>query len=132
MKKILLVFLPVALVFFATQTTGAEDRLQTCTLTKAFECTSEDGCVEVSLEDMALPNMIKIDLKAKTIKSLDNTVTREPTKIAKITRLKEMTILQGTELRGWSIALGNASKDLMLSVAGDGEGFIVFGSCKKP
>jgi len=38
-----------------------------------------------------------------------------------------MVVLHGTELRGWSTALGEGSGDLTPSVAGDGEGFIVFG-----
>jgi len=39
-----------------------------------------------------------------------------------------MVVLHGTELRGWSTALGEGSGALTPSVAGDG-GVIVFGIC---
>jgi hypothetical protein len=37
--------------------------------------------------------------------------------------------MHGTELRGWSMALGEDSGNLTLSASGDGEGFVVFGVC---
>jgi hypothetical protein len=37
--------------------------------------------------------------------------------------------MHGTEVRGWSISLGEDSGNLTLSASGDGEGFIVFGFC---
>jgi hypothetical protein len=132
MKRIAFILVSILLFFLPTHAAAADDHVQICALTTAFECTSESGCNEVSLEDMALPRFVKIDLKAKRLESLDKKVNREPTKIATITRLEEMTILQGTEQRGWSIALGDNSGDLMLSVSGDGEGLVVFGSCVKP
>jgi hypothetical protein len=71
---------------------------------------------------------VRIDLKNKTITSLDKAVPRI-SKIAVIDRLKGMVVMHGTELRGWSMALGEDSGNLTLSASGDGEGFVVFGSC---
>lgn len=113
------------------QVASAEDNIRTCALTKAFECTSEDGCKEWSIQEMALPRFIRIDLKAKTIKSLDKDVVRE-SKFKDMDRLEGMLVLHGTEQRGWSMALGENSRDLTLSASGDGESFVVFGSCMNP
>jgi hypothetical protein len=132
MKKIAFVLISVSIFFLSTHATAADDHIQICALKAAFECTSASGCNEVSLEDMALPSFVRIDLKAKRIESLDKKVTRDPTKIVTITRLEGMTILQGTEQRGWSIALGDNTGSLMLSVSGDEEGLVAFGSCVKP
>jgi hypothetical protein len=107
--------------------TAAEDSI-ICTLTRAHDCSPEDGCVEVSIDQMALPRFVRIDLKSKTITSLDKEIPRY-TQIATIDRLEGMTVMHGTELRGWSIALGEDSGYLTLSASGDGEGFVVFGVC---
>jgi hypothetical protein len=113
------------------QVASAEDTIRTCALTKAFECTSEDGCKEWSIQEMALPRFIRIDLKAKTIKSLDKDVARESS-FKNMDRLEGMLVLQGTEQRGWSMALGENSNSLTLTASGDGESFVVFGSCMNP
>jgi hypothetical protein len=132
MKRYLMAFFTIAMVFWSACTMAADDQAQICALTKAFECANDSGCNEVTIDDMGLPRFVRIDQKAKTIESLDKGVNRQSTKIATITRLEGLTILQGIEKRGWSIALGDDSRDLMLSAVGEGSGFVVFGSCMKP
>ena len=117
----------IAITVGANNVIAEDTDVRTCALTKVLECTPEEGCKERTLQDMALPRFVQIDLKAKTMKSLDKTVQRS-SKIASVERLEGFTVLHGTEKRGWTMALGD-SGDLTLSVAGDGEGFIVFGSC---
>ncbi len=115
------------LVGSAGISTAAEDTI-TCSLARAYECTPDQGCKAWTMEEMALPNFVRIDLKAKTITSLDKAVA-QTSKIAAIDRLEGLIVMHGTEMRGWSIAMGEESGDITLSVAGDGEGFIVFGKC---
>lgn len=111
----------------------AEDgTTRTCALTKAYECTSQDGCKEWTIQEMALPRFILINLKAKTITSLDKDIPRTPTNIAGIDKLEGIISLHGTEMRGWNMALGEDSAALTLSATGDDEAFIVFGSCMNP
>jgi len=124
-------FLFASFVFFISlpvQVARGDDNSRTCALTKAFECTMQDGCRESSIKEMALPRFIRIDLKAKTIKSLDKDITRESS-FKNVDRLEGILVLHGTELRGWSMAIGEKSNDLTLSASGDGESFIAFGSC---
>lgn len=110
------------------QAASGDDNFRTCALTKAFECTSANGCRESTVQEMALPRFILIDLKAKIIKSLDKDITRE-TRFKEMDRLDGLLVLHGTEQRGWSLALGEKSNDLTLTASGDGESFVVFGSC---
>ena len=80
---------------------------------------------------MALPRFVRIDLKSNTITSLDKDIART-TKIASVERLEGLTVMHGTELRGWTIALAEQTGALTLSAAGESEAFIVFGSCITP
>jgi hypothetical protein len=74
---------------------------------------------------------VRVDLASKTITSLDKEMERT-TKIATVERLEGVVVLHGTEVRGWSITLGEESGNLSLSASGDGESFVAFGSCMKP
>ncbi len=115
----------------AGQAAAADTDTRTCSLTQAYQCTSEDGCEESSVQDVALPRFIKIDLKAKVIKSLDKNIARE-TRFREIDRVQGMIVLHGTEQRGWSMALGEDSGALTLTASGDDESFVIFGSCISP
>lgn len=117
-----------ALILAGSGVCSAAEDTFTCAFTKAFECSKDEGCKAWSIDEMSLPNFVRIDLKGKTITSLDKTVA-QTSKIATIERLEGLVVMHGTEQRGWSIALGEESGDISLSVAGDGEGFIVFGKC---
>jgi hypothetical protein len=128
-EEIIMARLPV--VLFTIQVASAEDTKRTCALMKAFQCTSENGCREASVQEMELPRFIQIDLKDKTIQSLDKKVARV-TRFKDMDRVEDMLVLHGTEKRGWSMAMGETSGDLTLSASGDGESFVVFGSCMNP
>ncbi len=119
-------------LFFAAPTLAAEDNGRVCALTRAYECTIDGECNAWTIEEMALPRFVRIDLAENSIISLDKTVNRDDTRIAQIKELEGMTVLQGVEQRGWSIALGKESGSLTLSAAGEGNGFIVFGYCMNP
>lgn len=110
---------------------SGEDTIRTCAFTRAYECTPDEGCREWSLQDLDIPRFIRIDMKAKTITSLDKDIVRE-SRFSAFERLEGMLVVHGAEKRGWSLALGEKSNDLTLSASGDGESFIVFGSCMGP
>jgi hypothetical protein len=125
-----LIFL-TGILISASQAVAADSDTRICSLTKAYECTSEDGCREWSIQEVALPRFIRIDLKAKTIKSLDKDIARE-TRFRETDRLQGMLVLHGTEQRGWSMAVGEETGNLTLSASGDDESYVVFGSCITP
>ena len=128
MNRYITVFFALLMLAGTGSVCAAAEETFTCALTRAYDCFPDEGCKEWSMDDMALPRFVRIDLNGKTITSLDKTVA-QTTKIAAIDRLEDLVVLHGTELRGWSIALGVESGDLTLSASGDGEGFIVFGFC---
>ena len=132
MKRLLSVVFGIMILSgasLALATTG--DKL-TCSLTKAYSCTSDEGCAAVALQDMELPRFISIDFGTKVITSLDKSVPREETRFASVDKLSGLTVLHGVEKRGWSLAIGEESGDLTLSASGDGDSFTVFGSCIMP
>ena len=128
MARISALFLGLALFFGALQVMAADGDIRTCALTKGLECVPDKGCVEWTMQEMALPRFVRIDLNSKTITSLDKEVSRT-SKIASVERLEGLIVLHGTEQRGWSMALATDSGDFTLSASGESEGFIVFGSC---
>jgi len=122
----------LAFLLLAVSAVAAEENQRLCALTRAYECTVGGECGELTIEEMALPHFVRIDLDKRSIIALDRKVQRDDTKIIQIKDLEEITVLQGVEQRGWSIALGKESGNLTLSAAGDGHGFIVFGVCMNP
>ncbi len=131
MAKLPVVVFTLAILISAFQVASAEDTKRTCALTKAYQCTSENGCKEASIQEMQLPRFIQIDLKNKTMNSLDKKVARV-THFKDIDHVEDMLVLHGTEKRGWSMTMGETSGNLTLSASGDGESFVVFGSCINP
>ena len=131
MARFTALFFATAILIGAAQAAVADENIRTCALTRAFECTPDDGCQESTISEMGLPRFVRIDLKNKTITSLDKNISRT-TKIAAVERLERITVLHGVELRGWSITLGNDSGSFALSASGDDEAFVVFGSCMNP
>jgi hypothetical protein len=127
MKYITAVCALMILLGTSNVSTAAEDNI-TCALTRVFGCLPDEGCTEWTTDEMAIPRFVRIDLKSKTITSLDKAIARN-SKITAIDRLERLIVLHGTELRGWSIALGEDTGNITLSASGDGEGFIVFGFC---
>jgi len=120
-------------IFTGASLAGAADiNTYTCTLVKAFECTTTYGCQEWSVIEMALPRFVRVDLNAKTIISLDKEIPRDPTKIAALEKMDGMIVFHGIEQRSWSMTIGEGSGNLALTALGDGEILSVFGSCISP
>jgi hypothetical protein len=128
MARIIALFFACTIVLGAIQAVAADENIHTCALIKAYECTSDDGCVAWTIPEMGLPRFVRINLKEKTLVSLDKEITRT-TKLTTVERLDKITVLQGIELRGWTIALGNDAGSFTLTAAGNDEAFIVFGNC---
>lgn len=131
MARISALLISLVAFFGAIPAMAADGDIRTCALNKAIECVPDEACVEWTMRAMALPRFVRIDLKAKTITSLDKEISRN-SKISSVERRDGLIILHGTEERGWSMALDESSGDFTLSASGENEGFIVFGSCMSP
>jgi len=110
---------------------AAQGEVRTCALSQGLECLPGEGCQEWTMEDLSLPRFVRVDLKARTMTSLDKEFPRS-TKIVSVESLEGMTVLHGTEQRGWSMAIDDNSGDFTLSASGSGVAFVVFGSCLTP
>ncbi len=106
MARITPLLLAAALLCTVVPAMAEDGATRTCALTKAFECTSQDGCKEWTIQEMALPRFILINLKTKTITSLDKDIPRTPTTIATIDKLEGIIALHGSEMRGWKHGTG--------------------------
>jgi hypothetical protein len=130
MAKTCALLLALALLAGAHEAVAARGPL-TCALNKVIACSPDSGCDESSAQDAALPRFVRLDIAAKKLVSLDKEVNRTSS-ISTIEQLSGLTVMHGTDLRGWTLALDEETGDITLSAAGPSEGFVVFGSCMMP
>lgn len=103
-----------------------------CALMHAMECTQKEGCKEVSVEDVNLPEFLVIDFNKKTIESVE-----EGGRVSAIDSIKEIEgklILQGAEGgprggAGWAMAIQEGNGKFVLTASGDLVALVVFGAC---
>ena len=103
-----------------------------CAFTHAVECTQKEGCQEVSVEDLNLPEFLVIDFQKKTIASVE-----EGGRVSAIDSIQEIEgklILQGAEGGprgggGWTMAIQEGNGEFVLTASGDLVALVVFGAC---
>jgi len=108
---------------------GSEKLL--CVPVEVQECTVGKGCERTTVDDVNLPQFIRIDFKKKTLSGTAPDGDGETTAIQNVqTREGEKTILQGAEgQRAWSIVIDQTSGKMSASVSDNRTGFVVFGAC---
>ena len=141
MKKIKWMVSIVLLVMFLPCSGMAEDFDGSKTLLfatqKGFECTSRNGCEEVSLEDLNLPSFYIIDFKKKMITATPESGIEEVSKIERMESYDGMLLIQGAEDGyegvedgvGWTVSIQKDSGRAVLSGSMPEAGFIIFGVC---
>ena len=106
-----------------------------CSLTRAFECYEDNGCIPASVTDLNLPRFVKIDVTQKKVTSVKE--GGRTTGIQNVREVDGKLILQGAEEAvenvrdgiGWTVAIMEDSGNLVLTGSGDDVGFTVFGAC---
>jgi hypothetical protein len=98
-----------------------------CSLTEAAECDGVATCTDVTLEQLDLPALWRVDFVAKQLSSHDGQRTSP---IAALETLDTALVLQGHQNgRGWTLVVERATGHLSASAA-DAEGaFVLAGSC---
>ncbi len=99
-----------------------------CAIMETFQCVPGQECVRGNAESVNLPYFFQIDFQGKRVLSMREG-REETTKIEQAVRQGGMWILQGVELRGWTITVSESSGKMVLSAAGEAEGFVLFGVC---
>jgi hypothetical protein len=124
-----LCFLGVAVPAGAAEFDGSTPLF--CAFSKAMECQPTGSCELVFPEEVGLPPLVKIDFKNKMVKATEEGKTRT-TAIKNFYRADGQLILQGYEARSWSLIIGEKTGRMSLAIAGEDDGFILFGSCMAP
>jgi len=104
--------------------------------TKAFECTPAGGCDEVTVEELFLPQFLRIDVANNQIGAIPAT-ENPPSKIERMESVDGKLMLQGAEDGsaserdgvGWTMAIAQDSGKTVLTFSGDKVAFVVFGAC---
>ncbi len=102
-----------------------------CAFTKILECQGQKGCDYVFPEDVSLPTFVRIELQKNLISAVRGGETRT-TQIKHLVRQDGYLILQGIEQRAWSVMIEEKTGRMTLAVAGQDDGFVIFGSCMAP
>jgi hypothetical protein len=108
-----------------------------CASVKVFECSQVEGCEEVTLEEVGLPQFSIIDFREKIIRPTKESGLDRTTRIENAKRVAGKMIIQGAEeglegVReglGWTIAISEESGRWVLSASGDGVAFVAYGAC---
>lgn len=102
-----------------------------CAFSKAEECQPKSACEQVLPEEVGLPTFFRIDFKNKLISATQEGKTRT-TEIKSLYQADGKLILQGYEARSWSLVIGAETGRMALAVAGEDDGFVLFGTCMVP
>jgi len=121
----------IALVALAPAAVRAEaldaSKPLVCSIAEAAECDGVAACSDVTLEQIDLPALWRVDFAARQLASEDG---RRTSPIAALETLDAVLVLQGHQNgRGWTLVVERATGHLSGSAA-DAEGaFVLAGSC---
>jgi hypothetical protein len=103
-----------------------------CALKDDFEC-SPDGCERVSSESINLPQFLRLDFKDKQITTIREGAQVRATPFEKTDLRNGKMFLRGLENDWvWDLVIVEASGKMVLSIAGEEAGFVIFGACTTP
>jgi hypothetical protein len=95
-----------------------------------FECVADAKCEQVTPEEINFAQFLKINFKKKEVTGTRKNGDLITSKIKTVVSNEGMLMLQGIEHgRAWSMAIKQATGNATLTIAGEQEGFIVFGAC---
>lgn len=108
-----------------------------CASTSVIECAPVAGCMQVTPESIAAPQFLRIDAKAKRVKTMRGGGDKRSTDIERVEHVDGKLIMQGAEdgvegVRdglGWTMAIAGDSGKMVLTASGDQVAFIIFGAC---
>jgi len=95
-----------------------------------YECTANNPCEQVTIEEINFTHFLDIDFKNKIITGTRSNGQGVNSQIKNQLSMNGMLILQGVENgRGWTMSISEATGKVVLTVSSDEVGFIVFGAC---
>jgi hypothetical protein len=101
-----------------------------CAPMEIFECTLAEGCVRVTVEQLNIPLLFRMDFKKKTIHGKRVGGEEVNTPIRSFESGAGVTLVQGSEGgRAFSAAIEQATGKLSFTASGPGAGFALLGAC---
>lgn len=106
-----------------------------CAATAVTQCEAEGRCQNGTAAGVNFPSLFKVDAPAMKLRNLQAEAGPQGTEssIRNVDHANGKMILSGAEgERGWSVLIHEATGRMAAAVAGDGEGFVIFGQCVLP
>ena len=127
--------LPVSLI----QTSGPNitQPLKSEAFDKILEINKFKTKDDVNSDSVGLPQNFVIDFEDKIIRPSKDSLVRKTSRIERIVHIENKLILQGVQdgvenvddELAWSVVISKKTGTVVLSAAGDGIGYVVFGRC---
>ena len=103
-----------------------------CAALVVHECAAGETCQPRLAEDVGLPALFRVDVKAKKVLNLD-AEKRKESPIRTSASVNGRLVLYGGEAgRGWVVTIHEETGKMTGAVATDGEGYVIFGQCALP
>lgn len=108
-----------------------------CAVAEIYECSLDEGCTDLSTDDVDLPAFIRVDFAAGELGGVLDDGTVRTSKALNKQVLERKLLMQGVEQgyegerdgSAWSIAVTQDTKEMVLTSSTDESGFVVLGSC---
>jgi hypothetical protein len=108
-----------------------------CALTQMLECVEGDACRQIDAEAIGAPRFARVDVAGGRIHDPEADEQAPGSTVVHSARVHGKLILQGTdpgieELRdgvGWTVAIAEDERRMVLTAAGDAVAYVAFGAC---
>ena len=140
--KLFGVMVMIACMFSAPAVAGNFDGSKEllCAVMNIVECQPGGKCLNVTAEEVGIPNFLRIDFKEKKLSATFADGSKKISLVKNTEKIDGKVILQGAEdgiegVRdglGWSMAIDEANGKMVLTASGDAVAFVMFGACTLP
>ena len=111
-----------------------------CAVMDLIECMPGGKCIEVTAEDVGIPNFLRTDFMKKKLSATFADGSKKISPIVNLEKIDGKLILQGAEegiegVRdglGWSLAIDEDNGKMVLTASGEAVAFVMFGACTLP
>ena len=111
-----------------------------CAVMDIIECVPSGKCMEVTAEEVGIPNFLRIDFEKKKLHATFADGNKKISPIMNLAKIDGKHILQGAEdgiegVRdglGWTLALDEDNGKMVLTASGEAVAFSMFGACTLP
>lgn len=105
-----------------------------CAATAVTECAAEGRCRSATAAGVNFPSHFKVDAAAGKLRNMQGEAGQGlESAIRTVDHANGKMLLSGAEgERGWNVLVHEGTGRMSAVVAGDGEGFVIFGQCVLP